>query len=280
MGNLKNIMVLEAILNPKKAEDKPWMVFGLAVLLSVLAIFLAHVLFPSQASILSVAFITIFFVPFFQRLFRYEEKKDELAARKAMKHDSIFRRHQKAIYVYGAFFIGIILVYSLVFTFVPSMRDVFSLQLDWFKGYSTEISSHASAIGDFGKYFINNTQVMLIFFVLSVIFGAGAVFILSWNASIIAVYLGIVVNKFVPSLGVSTAYIYGFTVGVSSIILHAIPEIAGYFFAGIAGGILSIAFIREKFMSKEFKEAGKDAIVWLVIAEVLIIAGAAIEASL
>ena len=52
----------------------------------------------------------------------------------------------------------------------------------------------------------------------------------------------------------------------------------GYFFAGIAGGVLSIALLREKFMSKEFKEAGKDALVWFVLAEVLVIIGALIEA--
>jgi len=267
-------MVLEAILNPKKAEDKPWTVLVISIIFSMTAIFLSYTLFPSQASILSVAFVTIFFVPFFQRLFTYEEKKDEeIAAKKIKKSDNIFKRHQRVIFVYGAFFLGIIIVYSFVFTFFPFMKEVFSLQMDWFKGF---VTSEA----DFAKYFFNNTQVMMIFFVLSVIFGAGAVFILSWNASIIAVYLGMVVNKFIPALGVSTAYVYGFTVGISSIILHAIPEIGGYFFAGIAGGILSVALIRERFMSKEFKEVGKDAMVWLILAEFLIIAGAAIEAVL
>ncbi|MFH0837315.1 MAG: hypothetical protein V1870_04250, partial [Candidatus Aenigmatarchaeota archaeon] len=175
-------MVLEAILNPKRAENRPWMVLLLSMLLTTLAIFLANMLFPSQASILSVAFIAMFFIPFFQRLFRFEEKKDELIARKQMKYDNIFKRHQKAIYVYGMFFIGIIIVYTLVFTFLPGLGNVFSLQVDWFKGYATTDAQ-------FVKYFFNNTQVMLIFFVLSVIFGAGAVFILSWNASVIAVYI-------------------------------------------------------------------------------------------
>ncbi|MBI5331955.1 MAG: stage II sporulation protein M [Candidatus Aenigmarchaeota archaeon] len=275
-------MVLEAILNPKSAENKPWTVLVLSMLLTALAIFLANIIFPSQASILSISFIAMFFIPFFQRLFRFEEEKDEIIARKHMKHESIFKRHQKAICVYSMFFIGIIIVYTLVFTFVPSLGNVFSLQADWFKGNAVDsVSGNAvSPTALFSKYFFNNTQVMLIFFILSVIFGAGAVFILSWNASVIAVYMGMVVNKFVPTLGHSTAYIYGMTVGISSIILHAIPEISGYFFAGIGGGILSIALLREKFMSKEFKEAGKDVLVWIVLAEFLIIIGAAIEAGL
>ncbi len=276
---LNMFMVLEALINPKKAENKPWMVLGVSALLSALSIILAHILFPSQSSILSVAFITIFFVPFFQRLFRYEEKKDEIEARKKMKHSSIFKRHQKAIYVYTAFFVGIILVYSIVFTFVPSFSDVFSLQSEWFRGGVTGFAPDDSA-ADFSRYFYNNTQVMLIFFILSVIFGAGAVFILSWNASVIAVYIGLAANKFVPSLGPGAGYVYGLTLGASAIILHAIPEIAGYFFAGIAGGVLSISLIREKFMSKEFNEAVKDALIWLVLAEVLIIVGAIIEAGL
>jgi len=67
--------------------------------------------------------------------------------------------------------------------------------------------------------------------------------------------------------------------GLSSILLHGVPEIGGYFFAGVAGGILSVGILREKFMSKEFKEVAKDSIVWLVLGEALILVGAVLEAA-
>ena len=242
------------------------------------------ILFPSQSSILSVAFISIFFTPMFQRIFRYEEKKDGFYVKKNKRKEkhpseyiSIFKRHQRLIYVYSAFFIGIIVVFSFMFTFVPVTKQAFTLQVDWFRGYAIGFSSNQAP---FERYFFNNTQVMLIFFALSVLFGAGATFILSWNASIIAVYLGMIAHKFIPTLGISTAYVYGISVGLSAIIVHAIPELLGYFFAGIAGGVLSVALIREKFMSQEFKEVMKDAFTWLILAEILIIIGALIESGL
>jgi len=269
-------MVLESILNPKSAENKPWDVLLISIIFSFIGIFLAYNLFPAQASILSVAFITIFFVPFFQRLFSVEEKKDREEATKKKK-SNVFTRHRRVVLVYGAFFIGMIITYTIVYMFFH-VDAVFSLQSDWFKQQGLTTGSAINA-GGFEKYFFNNTQVMLLFFVLSILFGAGAVFILAWNASIIAVYLGIISNKFVATLGAQGAYVYGMAVGTSSIILHGVPEIMGYFFAGIAGGILSIGLLREKFMSKEFKEVGKDALIWLAIGEVLIIIGAIIESA-
>ncbi len=184
------------------------------------------------------------------------------------------KRHRKVVLVYTAFFMGMVLTYSFMYVFSPSIRDLYSLQLDWFRSQGIA----AVQPGNFERYFFNNTQVMMLFFVLSVLFGAGSVFILAWNASVIAVFVGIISNRLVPALGTTMAYVYGVGTGLSSIALHGIPEIAGYFFAGVAGGILSVGLIREKFMSTEFKEVFKDSLIWLAIGEGLIIAGALLEA--
>lgn len=267
-------MVLESLLSPKTAANKPLHIFVIAVLFTAMSAWLAYNLFPAQSSILSVAFVTIFFVPFFQRLFSVEEKKDEQAARQKHKHDFL-KRHRPVVIAYTAFFMGMVLTYSFLFVFSPTIRDLYSLQMDWFRSQGIA----AVQPGNFEHYFVNNTQVMFLFFTLSVLFGAGAVFILAWNASVIAVFVGIIANKLVPSLGAPMAYVYGIGTGLGSIALHGIPEIAGYFFAGVAGGIISVGLIRERFMSKEFKEVAKDSLVWLAIGEVLIIAGALLEAA-
>jgi len=273
-------MVLESILNPKAAEDRPIYVFVLAILFSIIAIFLSYQLFPTQASILAVAFVSILFVPFFQRLFSVEEKRDEVAVknkRVKIKQENLFMRHRKVILVYSAFFLGVIIAFSFVFVFYPHMENVFSLQMDWFRGQGIT----GQAVGDdaFSRYFVNNTQVMLIAFAFSILFGAGSIFILSWNASVIAVYVGFIVNKFTAGLGTTAAFLYGVPVGLGSIALHGIPEIAAYFFAAIAGGVLSVGILREQWMSPEFKEVAKDAIVFMIIAEVLIVVAAWLEAA-
>lgn len=267
-------MVLEALLDPRTAEDRPLEIFMISILFSIIGLFLAYNLFPAQSSILSVAFVTIFFVPFFQRLFDIEEQKDEIAARRR-QDDNPLTRHRKVIFAYSAFFIGVILVYSFAFIFFPANRDLFAMQMDWFRLQGIA----ATQPGNFERYLFNNSQVMVLFFVLSVLFGAGAIFILVWNASVIAVFAGIVANNVYPTLGATAAYIYGVGVGLGSIALHGIPEIAGYFFAGIAGGILSAGLVREDLMSREFREVAKDSVIWLALAEVLIVIGAFLEAT-
>ncbi|MFH0832164.1 MAG: stage II sporulation protein M [Candidatus Aenigmatarchaeota archaeon] len=267
-------MVLESIMNPRNAEDKPWHVFILAFFYSFVAIFFAHQLFPSQSSILAISLITIIFVPFFQRLFEIEEKKECFAARN--KFGNLFTRHAKIIYTFSAFFMGIILAMNLTYIFF-GFEDVFVLQKEWFAGQG--ITGNATGNTSFTLYFINNSQVMILMFILSTMFGAGAIFILAWNASVISVYLGLIYHSFVnQGMNIGTAYFYGIPAGLGAIALHGIPEILAYFIAGLAGGILSVGIIREKIISKEFKKVFMDSVMFLVIAEALIFVAAYLEA--
>ncbi|MBI2583541.1 MAG: stage II sporulation protein M [Candidatus Aenigmarchaeota archaeon] len=268
-------MVLESLLSPETAKKKPYYLVALSAVFSFLAIWLANMVFPAQASAFAVALMAMFFVPYFHKMLSLEEEVDRKESHQHIH--GFLTRHKPLIVSYSAFFLGTIITFSFVFMFVQDYSNVFSLQLDWFKSNNFL----AGAVVDpahFQVYLMNNTQVMMIFFILSVIFGAGAIFILTWNASVIAVYLGIFAEKLVPSLGQPTAYLYGVSAGLASIALHGIPEIAGYFFAGVAGGILSTALIRETPGTPEFNEVVKDSLVWILAAEMLIVLGAALEA--
>jgi len=266
-------MVLESMINPKNAEDKPWHVFIISIIYTFVAVFFAYFLFPSQASILSVALVTIIFVPFFQKLFTLEEKKEDMAAHKQLK-GNLFSRHSKIIYVFSAFFLGVIIAMSFIFIFF-SESNLFSLQADTIRGFS----GAATQEGNFWRFFTNNTQVMVLVYILSLLFGAGSVFVLSWNASVIAVYAGSFAKSFVEQgIAPGLAYIYGVPLGLGSILLHGIPEIAAYFIAGLAGGILSVGIIREKLGSRNFHLILKDSFILLITAEVLIFIAALIEA--
>jgi len=273
-------MVLESMLNPKSAENKPWHIFIIAFFYSIIAIFFSHQLFPQQSSILTVAMITIIFVPFFQKMFVFEEEKDDMAA-EGKNSQNLFTRHWKSIIVFSAFFLGVIIAMSFVFIFFPSFDNVFMLQKGWFENHGIfSISAATTGSGpNFETFFLNNTQVMVLVFVFSLIFGAGAIFILVWNASIIAVFTGLFVRSFTEQgWSLTTAYLLGVPISLGSIALHGIPEIAAYFFAGLAGGILSVGIVRENFMSKEFKEIFKDALIFLLFAELLIVFAAFLEA--
>ena len=266
-------MVLESILNPRNAEDRPLHVFLISFLYSAIAVIFARQLFPEQSSILAVALITILFVTFFQKLFEIEERIEDLAAEKKISAN-LFQRHKKIIFVFSAYFLGIICSMSFIHVFF-GYDEVFSMQTKTIEGFS----SSATGYGNFERFFANNSRVMLLTFLLSTMFGAGAILILAWNASVIAVYIGLLTKPLAAQFG-SAAYLYALPVGLGSIALHGIPEIAAYFIAGLAGGILSVGMIRERIGSKEFKLIGKDSLILLCTAEILIFTAALLEAFL
>lgn len=264
--------MLESLLRPKTSEKSPWHVFLIAVMFSVIGVAFAVQIFPAQASVFSVSLITIMFMPFFQKLFELEEKKDYKL------HKNIFVRHKKLFYVFTMFFIGLIVSLSFVYVFFPSGRGAFSMQEDWYRSQGRTITGQSIGRADFEAFFSNNTQVLIMVFILSTIFGAGAVFILAWNASVIAVYVGFTINSFIRT-GVSPelAYLLGVPAGLGSIALHGIPEIGAYFVAALAGGMLSVGIMREKFKG-HFEKILIDSLIFLALAEVLIIIAALLEA--
>ncbi len=270
--------MLELLLTPTDAEKRLWHVFLISFFYSFVAIIFSNFLFPSQASILTISLITILFIPFFQKLFEKDEKKEDLAAEGVLRNN-LFIRHKNSIFILSAFFLGVIIAMSFVFIFFPS-EQTFSLQKQWFaeKGiFPTAFQTAQSP--SFSKLFLNNSQVMLMMFILSILFGAGAIFILAWNASIIAVYLGLLVKSFVENgFATEIAYLFGVPIGLGSIALHGIPEICAYFLAGLAGGILSIGIIKEDLASIEFRQILKDSVFLLLSAELLIILAAFLEA--
>lgn len=280
-------MVLESILNPSKAEDKPLHVMAIAAIFTVVAVFLSRAMFPSEASLLTIAMITIIFIPFFQKLFEEEEKKEDNAAEGKI-HDSIFHRHWKSLKVFSAFFIGIVIAMS--FMYIAVGDSTFELQEQTLQGFSNRATTTEGATGaesrlgatgratseqQFGIYFANNTQVMILVFVLSAILGAGAVFVLVWNASVIAVYAGIAGKAL---FGGGAAYALGVPIALGGIALHGIPEIMAYFVAGLAGGVLSVGIVKEDLGSKEFNKIFYDSLMFLILAEILVVAAAWTEA--
>ena len=265
--------MLESIIRPKTAEKKPWDIFIIAIVFSFIAVGFAIQLFPAQASVFAISLITIMFLPLFQRIFEIEEKKDYKL------HKNLFDRHKDLFFVLGAFFLGIVLAMSAIYVFFPHTRSAFEMQESWYSANGRQtITGQASSQGAFWEFFVNNSEVMVMMFLLSIVFGAGAIFILAWNASVIAVYVGYVINNFIRA-GISPelAYLLGVPAGVGSIALHGIPEILAYFIAAMAGGMLSVGVIREH-LKGHFDKIFKDALLFLAIAEILIIVAAFAEA--
>ncbi len=268
--------MLESLVNPRKT--KPWELFLLSIVFAPISFLFSYFLFPEYSSVLGCAILTILFVPFFQHLFLDEEKKEEWAA-KHRNRENLFRRHEHVLKYYGAFFLGTILVLSVMFYFIPENHRnlMFKKQVEEIQRISGMATGKVVSPLS-GKIFINNSLVLLIAFISSLIFGTGAIFILSWNASVIATFSSLWARSLISKgMSPALAFLYGVPNALLAIALHGIPEITGYFFAGIAGGVLSVGLLREKIGTKEFKRIVFDGLAFLLIGEYCIFVAAFIE---
>jgi hypothetical protein len=113
--------------------------------------------------------------------------------------------------------------------------------------------------------FGNNLIILLFVLLTSFIFGAGAIFVLTWNASIVGVFIGKMIRE-----GMAFPEIAGF-------FIHGVPEFISFFIAAIAGGILGVVMVRHKPKDKEFLRIIRDAVVFFGLSVVILAIAALLE---
>ncbi len=267
-------MVLESIYPVKKVIKHPIDMFILAAILSFASISIANIIFPgvSTGKIITL-FITVALAPAVYGVFKEEEEIERKEAEHKI-HKDFFDRHDEAMKIFTLLFLGIFIAVFLIAIFAPEnyVESTFDDQIKEIERI-TSLSSGQSI----GKalspellelILMNNLRVMGLSFALSFLIGVGAVVILAWNASILAIYLASFIRQ---------GLIEEFMVRTVSIIPHAPIEIFGYFLAGIAGGVLSVGLIREKFMGREFLLVFRDSLILLFLALGSIFLGAVVE---
>lgn len=267
-------MVLESIYPVKNVVKNPIDMFVLAVIVSLASIYIADMIFPgSSTGKIITLFITVALAPAIFGVFREEEEVEREEAEHRI-NEGFFERHEKPLKIFTLMFIGIFAAIFIVSIMSPSeyIDATFSDQIAEINRITTISTGNivGSAISPdiLDLIFWNNLRVMGLSFILSFLIGVGSIVILAWNASILALYLASFVKK---------GLIEEFMVRTISIIPHAPIEIFGYFFAGIAGGILSAGLMREKFLSKEFLLVFRDSLLLMFLAVGAIALGAVVE---
>ena len=128
----------------------------------------------------------------------------------------------------------------------------------------------------FSQILLNNIKVLLFCIFFSFFYGAGAIFILTWNASVISAAIGSYIRNNIATV-TGLSYFSVVTTGIMRYMTHGIFEIFAYFIGGLAGGIISIAVIRHEFFSSKFKKVMVDSIDLFLIAVALLFIGAYVE---
>lgn len=124
----------------------------------------------------------------------------------------------------------------------------------------------------------NNLKLVVLSTLLSFVFAAGALFILAWNASVVGVAVGTIINKLrVAGTIAPLALGGGLGIGTAFYVLHLIPEIVAYFYASVAGAFISSALLRYRPLSKQSNRLLVISAALLAISVGMILLGALIE---
>ncbi|MCK4883264.1 MAG: stage II sporulation protein M [Candidatus Diapherotrites archaeon] len=306
-------MVLESLIKPEDAERNPLELFFATLLFASVSLWLAGYMFPGSSSILMVSFVTIITVPLFLNLFRIEESKDRWVVWNHGKdpradNSNLIYRHSDVMKTYAVFFIALVFAFSFWYTILPSEETnlFFKEQVNTWKGIKSAFSGNVIVVtescadnnivcacnkdsGGFaqcaGGIFKNNFLVLLLAVITSFLFGAGAVWLITWNASVLSVAVGELAKSQISlyshfgSFAVVVAFVFAMPQAILLYMPHGMPEISAYFLAAVSGGIISAGIATARYRKDEFMEIIKDSLFLFIIAVLMLIVGALIEAS-
>ncbi len=254
-------MVLEYIFNPLVLKKKPWEMFLVGFVYSIIALFLSYLVFKEVSGLLTVFLIVIAVLPTMYITIKSEEELD-------LKYEGEWRllqEHAKVIVFLVFMFFGVTAALVLSYIFLPQVMvdDVFGLQHqaivnvnNYVKGKIVgvnvgDITGQITKADLFVKIFLNNLKVLFFCLIFSLLYGTGALFILIWNASVIAAAVGSLVKSKLAETAtlvgfeLISAYLGTATFSFFKYMFHGILEITAYFIIGLAGGILSMALIKK-----------------------------------
>jgi uncharacterized membrane protein SpoIIM required for sporulation len=264
-------MVLEGLIRPFNAEKKPFEMFFLGIIFSSIAIVLSLFIFSPYSSIVSISLTAIVCVPIIYGVIKMEERKDL----EIKKEWLLVKEHGKALLFFMFLFLGFVVSFALWYTFLPEayVSEVFSVQTETISGVTNSASGYAvSSTKAISELIGHNTKVLFFCLLFAFFYGFGAIFILTWNASVVGVAIGDAIRS---SLGMG--FISSVSAGLLRYLIHGIPEIAAYFTAGLAGGIISIAVINHDFKTDKFRNIVKDSTGLVLISLGLIVVAAILE---
>ena len=273
-------MVLESIVDPIVAEDKKHRLLWLGAIFVFVAIVLSLLVFEPYASMLIVFLVAMASIPLMYNIIKYEESMDlKLDGEKA-----ILKQHSKALKAFMFLFIGITISIAIAYILLPTdtTNTAFTAQTDTLQEIRGSVTGMtiAQQIILFEKIFFNNIKVLIFSILFSFIFGAGAIFVLTWNASVIGVAIGnfVKVNlaNYAEMVGLEKAANYFTTISIGFLrySIHGIPEILAYFTAALAGGIISVAVVKHDFGTPKFEKVILDtADLLLISVGILFVAG-------
>ena len=238
-------MVLETIVSPRYARENSWTIAALGAVFVSLAVGIVHWFgLGPQSSLLMMVFVIIPAVPFLTDLIQFQEAETKKLASRRFLGSRTLARHAPMIAVLFSFFVGLTAAFAIWYAVLPDATNslLFDTQVrelaavrGSFSGYAVE----AQMLYAFETIFLHNLEVLMLILGFSMLYGAGAIFVLIWNASIIGVFLGKIARS--GNIGM----------GIAGIVPHGVFELLAYTTAALAGGILSRVIVLRRLQAIE-----------------------------
>jgi uncharacterized membrane protein SpoIIM required for sporulation len=264
----------------------PWKMFFIGIVYASLSLLLVKLFFERDAvlagysGIIVVTFCVMFSLPFMYYLIKVEEEQDEHIE----GFFSVWRAHSDAIYAFVWLFFGFVVAFSF-WNIALGDAHLFNAQLETYcminspgniekcielysvTGKAVEINGATTETGRLLSIIENNMYVMIFTLIFSLIFGAGAIFVLAWNASVIS-----------AAIGVFTRYnVADIPLGLLRYMVHGFPEITAYFIAALAGGMFGTGLMRHGIKDPRFIRVLENVVILLFIAILILILAAFME---
>ncbi|MBT4258084.1 hypothetical protein HOD88_02805 [archaeon] len=277
--------MLESLINPKKIERGPIKMLFIGMLYASLSLLLVKWFFQSDpvlskaSGMIVITFCVMFSLPFLYFMFRQEESEDE----EVEGFMGVWKAHGDAIWAFMWLFVGFLIAFAF-WNAILQDPNLFNFQVETYCSINSQgnvedcVAQHSfdhkslstgSATKEDRLFSIieNNVYVMIFTLLFSLIFGAGAIFILAWNASVIAAAIGIFTKYQITEI----------PLGLLRYMIHGVPEIAAYFITALAGGIFGIGFFKNKIKSRKFLRVIENTIILLFVSILILIIAALIE---
>ena len=270
-------MVLEHLFPEDWLERRGSFAFLLGVIYAVVGVLLASVLFPKDPALVGVALTSMLLLPEMYKIFSFQERKQSLEQKTTFL--SLWKDDIELVRIYTFIFLGVILVYSVGTILLPSIQtnELFREQLEirFGEGFAgNAIAGIDNAL--FIDLLSNNLMVLIACFIMALLTGDGAVFLIIWNASVWGTIFGITAKNAATFSGANVIYLFGIVMLI--VFPHMIIEGISYFLAAIAGSVISKDVILEKFASDRFFRVFGLNLYLIVIALLFLILGAIVEA--
>ncbi len=278
-------MVLESMIKPFTATKRPWEMFFYGLLVASIGLFLGYWIFRDKADLVMIFLTTFACVPLMFHAIRNEEKEDLILE----KETSMLKRHSRVLLFYTFLFIGMTVAFVIWYVVLPTdmSQTLFRQQITTIAQINSPVQAHvvgnAASTSLFNRIFFNNIKVMIFCILFAFFYGAGAIFILAWNASVVSAAIGNLIKlglaKYAGAAGFTkmAAVTQTVTYSFSRYFIHGIPEMIAYMVAGLAGGIISVAVINHDFRTDNFQKIILDASTLLIISMAILFTAAVVE---